>query len=228
MEKNLRKTKKSKRRSFYLLLGILFVISVILIFLLLYKPADFRQLQPVESDDVSVYLTHVMMPDFYNGLGRQKPFKLVISEQGLNDIIAHAKWPKKNNGDIFMMPVVSIEPYGVVIKGIVILKGFEFLVTVVLDPVVDSDGLANLTVSAVRVGALNITLAAKLIAKAIFQQHTGKLDINAADLRSKVAASMLVNKPFEPVFELKKKKGRAEKITLEKEHAIIDFIPVRD
>lgn len=233
---NRKKAKSGKR--YLLLIGLTtaFIISVLLLcgFLLLYKPAGYAPPVIVDDKQVSPYLTHELLPQLYNGAQRQEPFDLVVTQKGINEIIARLKWPRRADGIRFSAPEVFFVPDRIVLMGAAIAGGVEFIATIVSEPQLDKKGLLNLRVAKVKVGAVNITPFAKAIARRMYAQRLAEADISAEDLQAKVTASLLDDEPFEPVFNIKDifededKKLRVKKITIGKEKLIVRLTPASD
>ena len=196
--------------------------------LLLYKPTHYDPPDFAPTKEVSPYLTHELSPQFYNGAQRGEPFDLVVLQKGINDIVARSKWPREFDGIRFSAPAVLFVPDRIVLMGTVNIKGVEFVVTIVAKPRVDDQGLLNLRVAKVKVGAMNITLLARVMAKTMYQQRLSTTPLNAQDLRAKIAASILDDEPFEPVFEVEDKKVRVKKINIKQEKLILRLAPVPD
>jgi len=225
----LEKQKKRKLKKRYWLLLDLAIVVVVFI-LLLYKPAHYNPDKlggaGENSKQVSPYLTHELSPQFYNGVQRGEPFELVVTESGVNDIIRRSRWPKESGSVRFSAPEVLFMADGIMLRTTANIKGVEFVVTFVINPIIYQDGLLNLKVETVKVGAMNITLLAKIIARRMYQQQLAGSPIDTEQLSVKVAASLLNDEPFEPVFNIEDKKVRAEKITIEKQRLIIHIVPV--
>lgn len=225
-----RKKAKSKKKV-YLLLIVLVVVSamVIAVFaLLLHRPSSYKPLDLAHSKEVSPYLTHEFLPELYNGAQLQEPFNLVVTQMGINDIVARFDWPKEFGSVSFSAPMVFFAPARIMLMGIVSLKGAEFVATVVAEPSLDAEGLLNLQMVSVKIGAVDITPLAAVLARRIYQQRFSADNINAEDLRAQVLASLLEGQPFEPIFKIEDKKVRLEKITLEPEKLTIRLAPVFD
>ncbi len=220
-----RKKRKLKKR--YWLLVNLGIVIVILI-LLLYKPTHYGPPDFAWSKEVSPYMTHELYPQLYNGVQRDQPFDLIVTQEGINDIIAHSKWPKKSDGISFFAPVVLFVPDSIVLMGTANIKGVQFVVTIVAEPGLDDQGLLNLQVTKVKVGAMNITLLAGVVAKRMYQQQLATTPIDTKDLGAQIAASILNDKPFKPVFKLEGKKVRIEKITITQGKMTIRLAPASD
>ena len=219
--------KRKFKKPYWLLLG-LAVASVSLVLLLLYEPARYEPPDFAHSKEVSPYLTHELSPQFYNGAQRGEPFDLVVIQKGINDIVARSKWPREFDGISFSAPAVLFVPDSIILMGTVNIKGVEFVVTIVAEPGVDEQGLLNLRVAKVKVGAMNITILARVMAKTMYQQRLATTPLNAQDLRAKIAGSLLNDEPFEPVFKVEDKKVRVKKITIEQEKLTIHLTPASD
>jgi len=217
-----RKKRKFKRR--YFLLADL-VIVIILFVLLLYKPARYDPLAPADNKQVSSYLTHELMTQLYNGAQRNEPFDLVVMQEGINDVVTRAKWPIESGGTMFYAPAVLFTADSIVLMGTAAVKGVEFIVTIVIEPKLDEKGLLNLQVTKVKVGAMNITLLARMVAKKMYQQRLATTEVDTDDLGAQIAASLLSDEPFEPVFTVEDKKVRAEKITITQGKVTLSLVP---
>ena len=84
--------------------------------LLFHKPSGFKQPEPVETNEVSKYLTHVITPAIYNGAQLGEPFDLVITEDGINDVVAGLKWPQYAGWASFSTPRVSFKSGKIVLQ----------------------------------------------------------------------------------------------------------------
>ena len=224
--------KKAKfKKRVYLLLTVLAVVSAIVVIvfaLLLHRPAYYKPLDFADSKEVSLYLTNQLLPELYNGAQLQEPFNLVVTQSGINDIVARFEWPKEFGSVRVSAPMVFFVPGSIVLMGTVFMEGAEFVGTVVAEPSLDAEGLLNLQVVSVKIGAVDITPLARVLAKRICQQQFAAANIGAEDVRAQVAASLLDGKPFKPVFKIEDKKVRVEKITIEQKKLTIRLVPVFD
>ena len=206
--------------------------SVVIIFipLLLYTPAGFKTPGAVYSREVSNYLTHQLSPQLYNGAQLQEPFDLVVRQEGINEIISHSRWPKDVDGIKFLRPKVLFVPGRIVLMGAVVIKGVELVATVFTEPRLNEQGLLNLHVKRVRIGAVNMTLLARVIAARMYEQQVATKNTDGHSLRAKIAASLLNNEPFEPVFDIPGdgKRVQIEKITIEDEKLTLGLVSVSD
>jgi hypothetical protein len=220
---------KSRRKKLIVWLVIDLAVLAIVVGLLFHKPARYS---PADLDSfnrepgqVSPYLTHELSPQFYNGAQRCEPFDLTITQKGINEIVADWGWPKMSQGAMLYAPAVLFVPKSVVLMGTVSVKGVEFVVTIALEPKINENKLADLRVTEVKVGAMNITPLAKMIAKKMYAERIGTAHKDTKAIEAKLAASLLNDEPFEPVFEVDKRKVRIEKITVEREKLTAHLVP---
>lgn len=229
-----RKKRKFKKR-YWLLIDL--AVAIVIFSLLLYKPARYkpRDIAPTgnKQKEISQYLTNVLLPQLYNGAQRQEPFDLVVSQKGINETIARFKWPQESNGVIFSAPTVLFVPESIVLMGMANMKGVDLVVTVEARPSLDEEGLLNLRVEKVKIGAMNITPIARLLAKRMYTERLATIPVDTENLRAKIAASLLNGEPFEPIFNIKDIfdsnediKLRVEKITITQEKLTIRLAPV--
>jgi len=174
-----------------------------------------------------------LLPQLYNGAQRREPFDLVVIQNGINETIARFKWPQESNGVLFSAPTVLFAPERIVLMGIANIKGVDLVVTVEAKPGLDEEDLLNLRVEKVKIGAMNITPIARLLAKRMYAERLATIPIDTENLRTKIAASLLNGEPFEPIFNIKDifdnnedTKLRVKKITITQEKLTIRLVPV--
>jgi len=227
-ETDLQIRKKAKRKKLIRWLLIDIAVAAIVFTMLLYRPGRYK---PVDSSnykpgEVSPYLTNELSPGIYNGAQRVEPFDVIITQEGLNDIIARGNWPMESEGVLLYAPAALFTPGRLVLMGTADAKGVEFVVTIELEPNIDEEGLLNLQIAKVKVGAMNITPLAKIIAKKMYMQRISGIEIDSGAIQTKIVASLLTDEPFEPVFSIDdKKKLRIEKITIENEKLLAHLVP---
>ncbi|MHC4546967.1 MAG: hypothetical protein ACYSYL_21040 [Planctomycetota bacterium] len=139
------------------------------------KPARYRPPDTVpagnKQDQVSPYLSNVLLPQLYNGAQRDEAFDLNVIQKGINETIERLQWPKESNGVLLSAPKVFFEPENIVLMGTANIKGAELVVTVVAKPSLDEKGLLHLRVKKVKIGAMNITPVARLMAKKMYAER---------------------------------------------------------
>lgn len=223
----IRRKARFKKLAIWLLVDL--AVAAIIFALLLYRPGRYK---PADFDsgnhqrgEVSPYLTHDLSPKIYNGTQRGKPFELVVTQKGVNEIITRGNWPMESEGILLYAPAVLFVPGVVVLMGTADVKGVEFIITIELEPKIDEQRLLNLRVAKVKVGAMNITPLAKMMAKKMYTQRLTAIRIDTEALQTKIVASLLTDEPFEPVFKIEDKKVRIEKIAVTKEKLLLRFVP---
>ena len=222
----IRRKARFKRLTCWLMADL--TVAVVIFALLLYTPGLYKPAAISPADykkgQVHPYLTH-LSSEIYNGAQRGKPFELVVAQKQINEIITWSQWPKESEGIMFSAPVVLFVPGSIVFMGTAYIKGVEVVVTIVLEPKVDEQGLLNLQVAKVKIGAMNITPLAKMVAKRMYAQRLAALPIDKDALQTKIAGSLLNDEPFEPVIKVEGKKVRVEKITIAEAKSILHLVP---
>ncbi len=107
------------------------------------------------------------------------------------------------------------------------VRGVQLVVTIEVRPTIDEQGLLHLPVAKLKVGVMNITPVAKLIARRMYRQQIESGLVDLQDWRVKIAGALLNDRPFDPVFTAEDKKVRVEKMTVSDDKLVIRFVPVR-
>jgi hypothetical protein len=222
--------KKSRLKRLIIWLFIDSVVIAGVVILLLYRPGRYDPLstEGFKPGQVSPYLT-LFHSAVYNGAQLGKPFEVSISQEGLNDIVARADWPMENNGVMLYAPAVVLQAGKAVLMGTANVRGMEFVVTIELQPLVDEQGLMNLKVEKLKVGAMNVTPLARLMAKKMYAEQVAGMPLDKDSWRTKIVASLLNEEPFEPLFPTGDKKidVRLDKIAVENASINFRLIPIR-
>ncbi len=221
--------KKKKYKKLLCWLAVDLTATAVIFALLLYRPSRYNPIYAADADynnkQVSPYLTHVLTPQLYNGAQLGEPFEVVVTQKGINEIVSRYAWPVESDGVMFYAPAILFVRGGIVFMGTADVKGVQFIITIELEPKVNENRLLNLQVTKVKVGAMNITPLAKMIAKKMYAQRFDTTLVDAEDWRTKIAASLLNEEPFDPIFNVEDKKVRVDKITVEDEKLILHLIP---
>jgi len=221
------KKKKLLKRVLFCLCSSLTFFAIILL-LLLYKPKALELKVVGKDKELSPYLTHDLSPAFYNGVQKQAPFVLSITHEGINDIIRRMGWPIVSEDAKIYMPEVEFTEKRIIISAPVVVKKVELIVTIGLRPSIDETGLLNIEVSTFKIGAINIAVFAKAIAEKMFNDQMAGSNVDGDELGAKITSALLDGKGFDPVFEVKGKKVRAEKIETAAGQVNIKFVPLEN
>jgi len=227
-----RKFRKRLRRLCWL--AALLALAIILLLALLHRPGRYNPPEVVDEKRVPTYLTHHLGETINNGLQLDDPFDLPVDQHKINEVIAWSykhKWSNKFGDVGFSAPEVFFTPNTITLMGAVTVAGREVVVTVAAKPALSQDGLLNLRVTKVKVGAVNITPIARIIARAAYRKRLETKPIDKDDVRAKIWASVLYNEPFDPVFNVrdayeKKRKVRLKKLTIEPQKLTLRLSPL--
>ena len=230
--KALKKKSRLKRLAIWLLID-LTVVALVLI-LLLYRPGRYDPLATggFKAGQVSPYLT-LFHSAVYNGAQLGEPFDVAVSQEGLNDIIARGgldwNWPLESEGVMLYAPAAVLEPGKAVLMATANVKGVELVVTIELDPQTDPNGLLTIRVGKMKVGAINVTPIAKIMARKSYAEQLAAAPIDQEAWQTKIVASLLKDKPFEPVFPTGERnlQVRVGKLAIHKGKLSLQLIPVR-
>lgn len=227
VDSKIHKKLKRKKLIFWLLIDL--TVAVIIFLLLIHRPGSYN---PVDYDSlgyeqgqISPYLTHVLSPQFYNNSQLGKPFDLVVTQDGINEIVAGLGWPKFSNGVMLYAPAVLFVPGSIIMMGTANAKGMELVITIELVPKIDKQKLLNLHVTKVKVGAVNITPLARMVGKKMYSERFAAMPVDTEALETKIVSSLLNEQPFDPEFKVENNKVRIREITIQKGKLIAHFVP---
>ena len=202
------------------------IIVIFTVLLLIYKPAGSKVINTTDEQCLSKYLTNQLAPAFYNGLERNEPFDLVITQQGINDIIAHQKWPRQINNTKFHAPNLYFVSGSIVLMGTVELKNIDLAATIIIVPSIDQQGMLSVKLKQVKIGAVTVTPLAKIVAARLCQNYLSENNIDPQTFGVKLAEALLKDKPFDPSFKIEDKHQRIEKIKVAKRQLIVTLTPI--
>ncbi|MBN2270670.1 MAG: hypothetical protein JXN61_08655 [Sedimentisphaerales bacterium] len=210
-------------------------VAALVFILLLYRPGRYNPLSPAgfKPGQVSPYLT-LFHSAVYNSAQLGEPFDVTLSEEGLNDIVARGglewNWPLEHEGVMLYAPAAVLEPGTLALMGTADVKGVELVVTIELGAEVDEKGLLSLKVEKLKVGAMNITPLAKLMAKKMYAEQVAAEPVDKEAWQTKLVASLLNDEPFEPVFGTlidSEVRVRVQKVAIQKRTLSFRLIPVQ-
>jgi hypothetical protein len=102
--------------------------------------------------------------------------------------------------------------------------GMELVISIVVEPSVDRQGLLSLHVAAVRVGAVNVTALARPVARRMYAEHLEKVGedgIDPGDARQRVLEALLLDKPFEGLFNVGELAVRVSRVTVDRGRLVV-------
>jgi hypothetical protein len=228
MEKNLEyQTGKrpSKRANFWKIFLIFAAILIIfggIWFNGLFKvPTHFRTVQIVDSNEVSQYLTNVVLTQFYNKSQIPEPFDVVLTQDGVNEIISKfltndmlKKW---NFSDIS----ITFERGQILLTGKTVYRGHDFIVTAVFTPRINGKGF-NAGFSKMFAGTSRLPFAKRILRDRILYKLAGtKIESDAIHY----AGIIFSENHIPPQFEFNHRNIKVQQINIEDKKLTIRFLP---
>jgi hypothetical protein len=219
-----------KRRKLLLWLAAVAMLAGIIIGLLLYKPAGYEPVninaQPgEEATEVSRYLTY-LYSQMHNNAQKKDTFEIEVLEDGINQAIGSAHWPQRSDSFVFAQPKAEFDRSGITVTGAANVEGIDLVVTIHGLVQMLEDGQLNLHIQTVKIGAMNVTLLAKYLAKNRVKERYGMMYVESTDPRVLIAASLLEDKPFDPYFEVNDKGVRLIQASMEQDLVRLKFDPI--
>ena len=225
MKKDSEKTKKVKIK-LYLWIAIPLVLVFLSFFLVRHKPKNYAPLKIADQNQMSIYLTHRLLPAIYNNSQLDDPFEVVITEEGLNDIIARWRQPMNYNGFTFTEPQVILEQNHIVLMATARTDFASPVLTIRVTPEINSLGQLNIHVDDVSLGAAGITTLAKSIGTKAFENWMSFTGTEPNNIVAQICRSLLNDESFEPIFKVGDKSLCVCKIKLEKKKITAVLLPL--
>lgn len=221
------KRKKSRRKKLLIWLLVDAIVLATVLGLLFHRPAGYNPIVAPPADDGSVhpYVHRELYSTLYNGAQSQRPFDLEVLAEPLNEAIAQAGWPQESEGIALSAPEIVFAEGRIVLMGTADIEGAEFVVTIELRPRVDDQGLLNVSVTKVKIGAMNVTPLAKMVARKMYRDRLALAPVDTEDLRSKIVASLLDEQPFDPVFRFEDKWVRLKEFDITPGRILAKLVP---
>ena len=193
------------------------------VFLCRYTPQAYRP-QPIDNpEQVSPYLTHKLGPDFINQVQLDKPFELIIEQDGLNDIIRRQSWIEQFNDFSFTDPVVLFDQNTIYLMGTLNYKGLSSVVTVIAYPKMMPEGDISLNIQSIRLGVIPVTTLVGHLAVNGFEQSRDCFE--GEPQLEEIVRAIVHNEPFDPVFNLSGQTVRITDFSLQPQKLILQFKP---
>lgn len=207
-------------------------IAAILLLLLFHRPAGYQpqaKAGPTRLGPDSGHYLDDLLSELFRQARRGRPFELVVLEQDVNMAVSGRMWMDYATQVSLHSLTVGFSEHGIKIIGTAQFKGANLVVSGLIVPSIDSEGMLRLEVKKVKVGALNLTPVAVAIARHMFHQQLEAVgpEIDLDDIRTKIAAALLDGQAFEPVFDSGNARFRMVAIRLVPGQAVLRFEPAR-
>lgn len=194
-----------------------------------YKPSRYAPVRVADQNQISPYLTHNLLPAVFNGAQLRESFEVVITQEGLNDIIARLHQPIKLHNITLTDPQVLLTPQKkIILMATAGARPVDLVATIELNPTINQQGLLNLHINSVALGAVNITSVAKLIGDKAYLDWLSSTGMEPNNIAAQVCRSLLNDEPFEPVFEFGGKRLRVSRIDVSAEKITALLTPAPD
>jgi uncharacterized protein YpmS len=219
---------KNRKLKVYFWLALPLVLVLLAFILVTHKPKYYAPLRIADQQQISVYLSNYLMPEIYNNSQLDDPFEVIITEEGLNDIIARWRQPLKFNNITFTDPQAILTQKQIIIMATAQTSFTNLILTISITPAINSSGRLNIHVDEVSLGEASITTLTKSIGKKAFTDWLSLTAAEPNDIVAQVCRSLLYDEPFDPVFKLDDKSLRISKIKLEKKKLTAILLPLPD
>ena len=163
-----------------------------------YTPGAYQPVGVENPEQVSVYLTHELGPDFFNQVQQNKPFELIVSQAGLNDIASQCHWPQQFGDMSFADPYVTFSNQSILLMGTLTYKGVSSVVSITAFPTMNSDGKIDMNIQSVRLGMVPVTTLVTKLAQKAFDDNRSCFESDPKAAEN--VQAIIHNEPFDPVF----------------------------
>jgi len=202
-----------------ILTGILLLFIVHWFIGLFRTPAHFRTVEIIESNQISLYLSNVILPELYNKSQKGKPFEIIFTEEGVNEIISrHLDEKLLSRWDISDISVTFAKGE-ILLTGKTKYKGRDFILTAVFKPSVSEKGF-NAGLSKIYAGTSRLPFARQFVCDKILYKLAGQ---NSDVVH--YAGVLLSDNRIPPEFTFEHRNLRVREIITEKHKLIIRFVP---
>jgi hypothetical protein len=216
--------RQPSRKAFYWQTSLVFA-GVLLLFAihwfigLFRTPGHFRTVEIIESNQISLYLSNVILPELYNKSQKGKPFEMIFAEDGINEIISrHLDAKLLRKWGISDVSVTFTEGE-ILLAGKTKYRGRDFIVTAVFKPVICEKGF-NAGLKAIKVGTSSVPFAKKILRDRILYKLAGQ---NSDVVH--YAGVLFSDNRIPPEFTFEHRNLKVQEIITEKHKLIIRFLP---
>lgn len=191
--------------------------------LLGYTPRTYKPAEPENTEQVSIYLTHELGPEFFNQIQRGEPFELIIPQSGLNDIASQRDWPQQFGDMSFSNPDVVFSDQSILLMGTLTYERVSSVISITALPVMNPDGKINMNIQSVRLGMVPVrTLVTKLAQKALDDNRSS---FEGDEKAEESVQAIIHNEPFDPVFQLSEYGVRISNFSIEQGALKLTLLP---
>jgi uncharacterized protein YpmS len=227
MKKDSEKMKKTKVKA-YFWIAIPLVLVLLAFVLVTHRPKNYVPLRIADQNQISIYLSNYLMPTIYNNSQLDEPFEVIITEEGLNDIIARWRQPVKFNNITFSDPQAILTQKQIILMATAKTRFANLVLTIRITPAIDYFGQLNIHVDSVSLGAAGVTTLVKSAGNKAFADWLSFTGTEPNNIAAQACKSLLNDESFEPVFKVGDKSLRICKIKLEKKKITALLLPLSE
>ncbi|OQY07079.1 MAG: hypothetical protein B6I25_02560 [Planctomycetales bacterium 4572_13] len=188
-----------------------------------YTPRAYKPVRTENAEQVSIYLTHELGPEFFNQVQRDEPFELIIPQSGLNDIAGQWDWPQQFGDLSFSDPYVIFSDRSILLMGTLTYEGVSSVISITALPAMNLDGKISMNIQSVRLGMVSVTtLVTKLVQKA-FDNNRSCFDGDPKAAEN--IQAIIHNEPFDPVFWFPDDRVRISNFTIKQGSLKLTLLP---
>ncbi len=163
-----------------------------------YTPRAYKPVEPENPEQVSIYLTHELGPEFFNQIQRNEPFELIISQAGLNDITSQWDWPQQFGDMSVSDPYVTFSNQSILLMGTLTYKGVSSVVSITAFPAMNPDGTISMNIQSVRLGMVPVTTLITKLAQKAFDDNRSCFEEDPKAAEN--VQAIIHNEPFDPIL----------------------------
>jgi len=188
-----------------------------------YTPRAYKPVQTENAEQVSLYLTHQLGPEFFNQIQQNRPFELIISQSDLNDIISQ-EFQSQEFGDVlFSDPHIIFSDQSILLMGTLAYDGVSSVVSITAFPTMNSDGKINLDIQSIRLGMVPVTTLVTKLAQKAFDDNRSSFE---EDPKAEENVQAIIrNEPFDPVFWFPEQWVRISNFSIEQGSLKLTLLP---
>ena len=163
-----------------------------------YTPNAYQPVLSQEEEQKSIYLTHELGPQFYNEVQKCKPFELVITQPGINEIISQ-EFQTQDFGDVsFSNPQVIFSDQSILLMGTLTYEGVSSVISITAFPKMRQDSNVNLNIQSVRMGMIPVKTLVTKLAQKVFDANRDSFEDDPK--AEETVQAIILNQPFDPTF----------------------------
>ena len=188
-----------------------------------YTPSAYQPVEPENPEQVSVYLTHELGPEFFNQVQQNEAFELIIPQSGLNDIARQYPWPQQFGDVSISDPYVTFSDRSILLMGTLSYKGVSSVISITALPAMNPDGKIDMNIQSVRLGMMPVTTLVTKLAQKAFDENQWAFDGDPKAAEN--VQAIIRNEPFDPVFWLPDYWVRISDFTIEEGTLKLTLLP---